>query len=215
MCPFWIIVMINDHFNNTLPNWVSRNFFREEDLDRYAALSKELLITPTQMMLEFCDGGRALVDRYNRDKPLWKAFRQAVTQRHTTLPAWQGDVRIKGYRIESLVELAVYRRIERINPQTISVMVQPSVRESAVLARADFGLYVRGKPTLYVEVVGTVTRDGRSISANAETLRNAIEERLLRYVGTAPVEILHIDEVCDPAVLTARLEQAFARAQTL
>ncbi|WP_244895137.1 hypothetical protein [Acetobacter indonesiensis] len=62
--------MINDHLNNALPNWVSRTLFRDEDLDRYAALSKELLVTPTQQMLAFCDGGRALVDRYNRDKPL-------------------------------------------------------------------------------------------------------------------------------------------------
>ncbi|OUI99891.1 hypothetical protein [Acetobacter cibinongensis] len=207
--------MINDHLNNALPNWVSRTLFRDEDLDRYATLSKELLVTPTQQMLKFCDGGRALVDRYNRDKPLWKAFRQAVTRRHTTLPAWQGDVRIKGYRIESIVELAVYRRIERICPQAVRVMVQPPVRESAVQARADFGLYVRGKPTLYVEVVGTVARDGRSISEDAEALRNAIEERLIRYVGTAPVEVLHIDEVCDPATLTTRLGQAFARAQAL
>lgn len=207
--------MINDHLNNVLPNWVSRTLFRDEDLDRYAALSKELLVTPTQQMLKFCDGGRALVDRYNRDKPLWKSFRQAVTQRHTTLPAWQGDVRIKGYRIESIVELAVYRRIERVSPRTVSVMVQPPVRECAVQARADFGLYVQGKPTLYLEVVGTVTRDGRSISEDAEALRDAIEERLLRYVGTAPVEILHIDEVCDPVVLTTRLGQAFARAQAL
>ena len=99
--------MINDHLNNVLPNWVSRTLFRDEDLDRYAALSKELLVTPTQQMLTFCGGGRALVDRYNRDKSLWKAFRQAVTQRHPILPTWQGDVRNKGYRIESIVELAV------------------------------------------------------------------------------------------------------------
>ncbi|WP_244895115.1 hypothetical protein [Acetobacter indonesiensis] len=138
-----------------------------------------------------------------------------MTQRPTTLPVWQSDVRIKGYRIESIVELAVYRRIERICPQAVRVMVQPPVRESAAQARADFGLYVRGKPTLYLEVVGTVTRDGRSVSEDAEALRDAIEERLLRYVGTAPVEILHIDEVCDPVVLTTRLSQAFARAQAL
>ena len=71
--------MINDHLNNTLPNWVSRNLFRDEDLDRYAVLSKDLLVTPTQHMLEFFCSGRALFDRYSRDKPLWKAFRQAVT----------------------------------------------------------------------------------------------------------------------------------------
>lgn len=207
--------MINDHFGNALPNWVSRNFFREEDLDRYAALSNQLLVTPTQQMLEFCDGGRALVDRYNRDKPLWKAFRQAVAERHAGLPAWQGDVRIKSYLIGSIVELAVYRRIERTMPQVVRVMVQPPVREGAVAARADFGLYVQGRPTLYIEVVGTVTRDGRSVSEDAETLRDNIEERLLRYVGVAPVEVVHIDEVCDPAILTTRVRQAIARSQAL
>ncbi|MFE8874413.1 hypothetical protein ACE4RV_14860 [Acetobacter persici] len=131
------------------------------------------------------------------------------------MPTWQDDVRIKGYRIETTVELAVYRRIERICPRMVRVMVHPPVRESAVQARADFGLYVRGKPTLYLEVVGTVTRDGRSVSEDAEALRDAIEERLLRYVGTAPVEVLHIDEVCDPATLTTRLGQTFPRAQGL
>ncbi|MFT8803774.1 MAG: hypothetical protein ABF876_05535 [Acetobacter aceti] len=87
-------------------------------------------------------------------------------------------------------------------------------RTARIIRRSPFQV-VAGKPTLYIEVVGTVTRDGRSISEDAEALRNAIEERLLRYIGTAPVEVLHIDEVCDPVVLTMRLGQAFARAQAL
>ncbi|WP_215763091.1 hypothetical protein [Acetobacter sp. P1H12_c] len=103
--------MTYDRFNNRMPHWLSEQFFRPAELDHYARISRELLVTPTPQMLEFCNGAQEIVSRYNTDKTLWRLFRQKVTERHPDLPAWQQDVCINGHKISSMVELAVYRRL--------------------------------------------------------------------------------------------------------
>ncbi|MGF1277773.1 hypothetical protein ACWM9A_16175 [Acetobacter pasteurianus] len=204
----------NDRFNNALPAWMFAGFFRPNDIERYAQLSHDLLVTPTQQMLEFCDGGHELVARYNRDRALWRAFRQRVAAYHRDLPAWQEQVRVNNYRIGSIVELAVYRRLLQEQESGLTIMVQPPIRELGNRGFADFGLYFKGHPTVYIEVAGTVTSTGRSVSENAEKFRIGIEERLMRYMGVAPVEVIHIDEVCDVSTQTERVRQAIERAKS-
>lgn len=51
----------NDRFNNALPAWMFTGFFRPNDIERYAQLSHDLLVTPTPQMLEFCDGGLKVI----------------------------------------------------------------------------------------------------------------------------------------------------------
>lgn len=48
--------MTYDRFNNRMPHWLSEQFFRPAEIDHYARISRELLVTPTPQMLEFCDG---------------------------------------------------------------------------------------------------------------------------------------------------------------
>ncbi|KXV61744.1 hypothetical protein AD948_00620 [Acetobacter senegalensis] len=207
--------MTYDRFNNRMPHWLSDQFFRLTELDHYARISRELLVTPTPQMLEFCDGGQEIVSRYNTDKTLWRLFRQKVTERHPDLPAWQQEVCINGHKISSMVELAVYRRLLLEASDTLNLRIQPFIRELDYKGQADFSLFCKGHPTLYIEVAGTVTSQGKSVSKAAESFRPGIEERLFRYVGVAPVEVIHVDEVCHVKVQTERVRHIIARARSV
>ena len=188
------------------------------DVVVYRRLADRMRLPPTPFMLPFMGPVAAdLADRRASDAADWRSFRECVTRFYPALPVWTPTTATDGQVLASVVERCAYEALRPRLPVSMTLTVHPIIAPSRKWV-ADFSLSTgQAGCATRVEVAGLLASDWQPRTAREARYRIDLEAKLAAYekAGLPRPMIIHVDEICDPLLLSTAIDTVLACAEGL